>query len=451
MPEAGVKLLNLIVRPKARNPEVATETERLEYAAGLIAIGAAAEGTKLLSTIDSNQFPDVLFFRASAHFARWEYLDAIPLLQQYTKRFDIGEYHWMVGMVNLSAALLYERRSSEFEEASQILSEETRKRKLLRLHGNCLELLAQNSIQNRNWGEASRRLAQAESFLSEVGGYDLLFVQKWSAILALLEKGPTQKNLEALAEVKRSAIEQKRWETVRHTDQFKAVATQNHSLLQRVFFGTPFASFRLRLVEDFGAKISLPSEYLWGAEENEERLEEEFDLNSGISAGGEHLKPGCTSHRLLLALCSDFYRPSSLVSLHAEVWPDSFYNPISSPNRVHQGIHRLKEWMMEHMPSWRLIEKKGFYLLKGEKTGAIRVTQETVPSSHVFLIANRLRERWSDLPFSAKLASEHLGISVATAQRVLNSGQREGIVEKLGRGNVTKYRVIGLKGARRRA
>jgi hypothetical protein len=92
-----------------------------------------------------------------------------------------------------------------------------------------------------------------------------------------------------------------------------------------------------------------------------------------------------------------------------------------------------------------LTENKGFYLLKGEKVGAIRVTQETTPSSRIFPLANRLRERWSDSSFSAKSASELLGLSLATAQRVLNSGQREGIVEKLGRGNVTRYRVIVRK------
>ena len=71
-------------------------------------------------------------------------------------------------------------------------------------------------------------------------------------------------------------------------------------------------------------------------------------------------------HRLLGALASDFYRPFRLASLHALLYPDQYFNPVSSPARFHQATRQLRAWLKASGLSLRLEETDGLYRLRGK-------------------------------------------------------------------------------------
>src|SRR5688572_23070050 len=53
----ALKLLAPFVRPSPRRPLVATDPEKLEYAASLIRLGVVNEAVRLLDSVDDTKFP----------------------------------------------------------------------------------------------------------------------------------------------------------------------------------------------------------------------------------------------------------------------------------------------------------------------------------------------------------------------------------------------------------
>ena len=201
-------------------------------------------------------------FKSFAYFSIWDYAQPISLLNDYVQVKSLTPYERLVGQVNLVAALVHERRHGEVEKQLPSLLEQTKEQKLTLLYGNILELSAQNAIFQGNLGRAERFLAQAEQALEGAKGTDLFYVQKWRAIIKLLGSA-NRDALSDLEKIRYQARDRQNWETIRDCDSFEAIKTKNTQLAQRVYFGTPFESYRVRFLGDYGNALSLPSEYKW--------------------------------------------------------------------------------------------------------------------------------------------------------------------------------------------
>lgn len=251
LPLLAIRLLYPIVRPSSKVPVVPTDKEKAEYAGNLLRIGAAIEANRILKGINTSKAPEALLFGAFACFSQWDYASAIPLLSGYIVSPLLDDYQKLVGKVNLSAALVFER---EHDRAGTLLEEilkQTGDGHFPLLYGNALELSAQNMLLQGKLDEAESYLTRSERELARSGGLDAFFVRKWKSIIRMLRKPARAKdaNLDSTREEARS---RSHWETIRDCDFFEAVHNEDKELLTHLYFGTPFASFRTRVLRHLG-------------------------------------------------------------------------------------------------------------------------------------------------------------------------------------------------------
>jgi len=432
LPDLGIRWLNPIVRPAARTPKRATDAETAEYAACLIRIGATSEALDLLSRIDSKRQPEGLLFRAHGLFTEWRNSEAIQPLMAYLRVSGLDPYQRLVGKVNLASALLDAREIRQAEALLAELREETQKFQHLLLLANSFELSAQLEIIKKDWRRAERYLEKAARLIKDQGAIDELFILKWAAIVGLLKRRG-KGELARLQEVRNEALTKGHWETLRDCDLFKASALQDEKLLLHVYFGTPFEAYRRRLYQEFGKPVTLPDHYVWSPSGGSGKVWEPF---------GEHgrLKPGQLLHRLLGALTRDFYRPQRMAALHAAIYPDEFFNPVSSPTRVHQAIRRLRSWLKRHRVALEVNEKDGSYWLASKQGCRIRLPRHSPTETLVDIRLQKLHKRWGEAFFSATEAQRLLKVSARSTSRLLLDAAQDGQLARFGASSATRYR-----------
>ena len=438
LPLLGIRILNPIVRPTNKAPATASETESAEYALSLTKIGATQEGLQILSDLESTRIPEVLLYTAFAHFTGWDYESALPLLSAYVALPGIAPYQRLIGQVNLAAALVHEQHYLKARELLRLILQETHEKNYVLLQGNALELLAQNSILERDWEAAEEHLNEAQKRLSDTNSRDAFYVRKWRAILALLKSWPPFNSLEILHAIKAEARQRQSWETARDCDFFEAVHTKNHALATHLYFGTPFPCYRRRLVKSCGEPFNLPEEYLWNLVEGESS-KSIFDLFNAEAFPGRHcLKPGHLLHRLLATLSSNFYRPLRIASLHALLYPEEFFNPFTAPTRVHQAIIRLRRWLSAYRIPLLIREQNGFYELIPRRPYGILI-RNPEGSEKLSPLLVTLKHRYPNTLFSLQEARAVLKTSLATAHRLMVKAIAGGHVRRAGTGRSTRY------------
>ena len=79
--ELALRILNPVVRGEQIEFDPPNDDEKIEYATGLIWIGAPREALKLIGEVNSETHPRALIVTAFAHFSTWGYAKAIPFLE----------------------------------------------------------------------------------------------------------------------------------------------------------------------------------------------------------------------------------------------------------------------------------------------------------------------------------------------------------------------------------
>ncbi len=439
LPRLSLKLLHPVIRP-ARGIASATDDEKAEYAIALTRMGAVEEALALLESVSRAEHALTLFGRFAALFSQWRYGESIPIIRKYIAVPDLEEYQALVGRVNLAAALIHEERNEEAEAELAGLRRVTDRAKLHLLHGNALELSAQNALVRAQWSDARTYLEQAEKHLARAGTVlDSFFLRKWWAFFDVLKSGGGAGRLAKLRSVREAALKRGHWETVRDCDRVEAVVTGNAGLFAHVYFGTPFASFREKLVAKSPKQFTLPETYVWKLGGQGARTEL-IDLTSGVTRESIGLKPGQAHHRLLGALCLDFYRPVRLATLHAHLFPGECFNPSSSPGRVHAAVSRLRRWLIraERFPLV-LHENDGAYRLETEARIGIRLHRPATTEKGLSWQLQRMKNKWPKADFSRREAGELLGVPMTSVRRTLEAAREEGVLGRKGSGPSTRY------------
>ncbi len=429
-PAQGIKWLSALVRPAARKPITATATEKAEYGACLVKVGALSEACDLLAGIAPADEPRAALYLAFAKVAQWDYGGSIPLLKQYLASPKLTAYQKLVGQTNLAAALVEQRRPLE---ATFLL------RKLLHdLHlgghqlllGRALLLSAENFLNKKDWKQAVAFLEKAEGLLRETDSLDHFLIRKFRAIAAFL-KSPGTPTLTRLHEIRLEAAGWRHWETIRDCDRYEAVALQDETLITHLYFGTPFESFRRKLADDVPA-FQAPDSHVWKLKRGAGPV-----LNLSTGKGGRAvLKVGQSLHRLLLALASDFYRPLRTAELHALAFPGEFFHPVYSAQKLRTLISRLRTWLARSKIPLAVIELDGGYRLGAERPCALELPAPRMSGGAVL---EKLRLGRGASPFSAAQAADTLGVSDRTARRYLETAAETGEVEVLGKGKARRY------------
>lgn len=435
--DIAVNLLNPIVRPPPRSPVIATADEKAQYARALIRIGALYEGMAILASLDPVETPVVLLFQTFGYVAQWNYKATISLLRRYIEAPAITAYQRLVGKVNLLAAYVHER-DWQAQPLLEELRQETARMNAALLRTNVLTLEAEKFIKESEWARAESALDQAQKVLSDTKSLDGFFIDMWRAILNL-RRAPGKQTLEGLRIIREQAHNRRHWETLRQVDWVQAEVTRNPPRLTHLYFGTPFVDFR----EALGSSgLEIAAEYFWG-NELERPVDFVFDLAEGKSDLDDcELKAGQLIHRTLSVLASDFYRPFQIARLHSKVFPQEFYDPTTSPLKIHQALTRLRTWLGKHLSGLNVIERDSCYALEWSPSARFHISlrKHQEHSDRWTWYLQKLEEKFPSGQFTKRDVCQAMGVSPTQARSILKRGFEQKKVASKGQGKSTRYR-----------
>lgn len=446
MPEFGLRLLNPLIRAEGKASSTASESEKGEYAHGLIRVGASEEALEILEKQAPAVYAKTNYYRAFAYISQWDYAASIPYFEKFIADPRAEEYERLVAQVNLASAYVYELQSEGADTLlREILATAKRDHHQLVL-GKALQLTAENFLNQKNWEAFDSALEDAEKLFQLTTGREKFFVRK-----LLLQKELEINSNSKLVEkrwnaFRREASEIRHFESVRDCDRLLALKKSDSPLLFRVYFGTPHASYRKRLLQDFKSKVEIPADFEWHLSESTAKYR--VDLSSSSFGKGKFaFDRGSHPHKLLAALCRDFYAPQRIATLHHQVYPDEFFNPLSSPARVHRLIHRLRDWMNSSKLPLAVEETKEFYSLRPIAPVSIKIHSANSGTGFETDAIYQLMQRYPDKPFSVTQASTDLNIPARTLSRQIKKLMEEGKMNRIGSGPRVQYVFVASKKA----
>jgi hypothetical protein len=448
-PALALNALHKIVRPleKRGRDEPATDREKSEYAAALNDVGASREALALLSGLDHKKAPSARLYEGFALMRIWELDAAIERFRAVAgspAATPLGRYR---ATIELAGCLI--DGPGKLAEAKDLLlkvREETGPGHFRMIHKDAFLVLTQAYLQSREWAQAARSLDRLEALSREENDqFFLLLTRKWRAILAIETARDKSRVLSELGEVRDALRAARRWEDARLCHYYEAAARGSRELFLHLYFGTPYPAFRAKLEKGLG-RAPLPGIYEWRLSSREKRTRSAsaplFDMSATLAEGA-------LPQRLLRAICLDLYRPARVTELHELLFPGEYFNPHSSPDRVHQNLKRLRAWLRKMRAPLGVTEWDGFYGLASPEGCIVRLNDLTFEqwfaadgeTARLQTAVARLRAKRGSSPFSATEAASDLEMSERSALRLLGEAVAGGFLEKTGKGRATRYRV----------
>jgi L-alanine-DL-glutamate epimerase-like enolase superfamily enzyme len=140
-----------------------------------------------------------------------------------------------------------------------------------------------------------------------------------------------------------------------------------------------------------------------------------------------------------VTLASDVYRPLRLAAIHARLYPDRFFNPVTSPALIHDATSRLRKLFRDHDLPLRIDEKDGFYRISASAPFAIRIAAQDILGQRYGIPLQKLRGNWPKDAFSIGQAVRFLGLPRRSTLRILQQAHEEGALERVGKARATRY------------
>lgn len=446
LPFITLNYLKAIVRPPDGSHSFANAEEKSEYACALIKEGLVAEGLKILSTVNPQEFPDALLYTCFGLFTRWDYESAEPKLKLYLKQ-NITNYQKLVGQTNLIAALVFLNKTDEAQYYLNDLLTKTSQIEYKLIHSYGLELSGQCQIEQKNYSKAEEFFMAAGNYSAQSSTSTPFMVRKWLAITELLKS--SRHNLSKdinIYKIQNEAIKLNDWETVRSCDLHLAICTEDSELIQKVYFGTPHHKLRLKIKSKAHSFFQMPEYYnqiITNTDCVDLNSSRSFDIENAIEIeSSTKLKQGFVLHRLLKVIAADFYKPIRANEIFSLVFTSEYFDPVVSVNRVHQAIKRLRIWLETHNIPIEITENQNTYKLTSPSKYILRWPQTHQSLTKDEYSNNVLKKHFTNQVFSTKEASRALQVSERTASRILKNAATDGLVEIHGSGPNTKYKFL---------
>lgn len=297
--------------------------------------------------------------------------------------------------------------------------------------------MAQVDFFQGHYDEALQSLALAKTLLKDQAGFYSLFIDKWSILCHCFKTGSAE-NLKKLQLFRDEAIKSNHWDSVRECDLFEAILTNNDQLIRRLIMGTPFEHYRQRVRRLYGKDVKSSGQYLLKLGDDKNESTEIFDPYHKALYKKPHLLA------VYDALTLDFYKPSSLGFLFQKIYPTEKFNPYSSPPRILRLLTRLDSWFINHNSPLRVVFKKSEFALTSLTPLHIRIQRGNKLSAKNGKFSE-LKYHFNNRTFSTTVVSETMGISNASAKRLIQQAIADGKVITVGRGRGTLYRLIARK------
>jgi len=494
----SLKLLHSNVRTFQKNPkqQKISSLEIAEYGGALIQLGSSHEALKLFNLfirqnvkvpeLDSKEFqeryrhavkthPDLYFQLAMGKIRSWDYEGALISLNTLC---EIESAYWkLVCSVNKAACLVHLKRTKGARPFLLDLIRETQEMQTQRLHNNCLELLAQLEIFDSRPAEAILILQNLKN-KHRGPSRENLFCNKWSAFAKALTEPWSVDLQREFDEVRKQATVLGDSETLREIDRMISIKTKDMSLFQKVYFGTTYLTYKNELLEDFksgfGKDFAPPSTYDINIQKTKSKTVKltvvsfpekkeipkknsiSIDLTKGLvqhweaqqngEGKGELTKKSVASRKILSAiletLLKDFYRSPTTLEIFESVYPDQYYNPYTSPNRLNQNILRLRNEIKLAKIPLEIVFSDGTYKIIPIESHEvnIRLGKLAVHPQHFEL--RKILEHLKEEDFQIQHAVKICKIPRRSLVRKLAIAQKEGLVQAFGKGRARRYRVL---------
>jgi len=459
LPHLAINILNPSIKAY-REQKSKSLSPRLwaEYAMALHRIGNSIEAKLILqeSTAFSHHYSQ--FYLGLIFLSEWEYEKAKSYFIEYLKNNQLDVYERCLGELNLLATHIFLHQNMDsFEEDLVALISKLEKWEFILLASNAKELLIQyyasleeNDIKlvNKNHQgdqKLNKVLLNENKLLNNLHStmYSL-YLEKWICV-NLIKKNPT-KALKGFISLKAKARSFSSWEVLRDCEFYIAKIQNSQDLFNKLYYGTPYLGYRRYILNR--QKTFKPDDFfIWSELRINHKKSSILDLSS-FSLNNLR-KPlamvGGASHRTLLSLLSDLFRPQTVGSIFSKVYPGEYYDQASSGLRVRQCIFRLQQNLEQHHLKLNIIYNKGYFIEFLDAVG-IRFSSnlnltvsETINKEEILLL--QISKRFNDNPFSASQLAEYLRKSHATVVRLLNKLIQSQDVVSLGQGASRKYSI----------
>ncbi len=418
----ALKLLFPIVHPKVKRAAPVPAAERIEYALALRRAGAIKESQILLADPTLTQEPKAMLARAFGHIGQWNYAAALPELDEYLKVPKLSAYESRVAKVNRLASLAHTGASiePEFARLEKDLGSESNQL----LWANAQEIFAQYQIERGDYKQALERIDAALVALQDEGGPYSLVLRKLRRIAAAMQKKTPQELLAFRTE----ALASSDWETLRHLDYYMTKLDPECIWAERVYFGTPFRSFREKL-----EKIRPFNDSAW-ISNHDRRAAKPFDPWFVGADDGE------VTHRLMVLLLQDWYRPISIGGIFDCLYEGAHFDVETSGGRVEKNLSRLKEWLTTSSIPLAIFRSQRQYSLRPVGHTKILMRKQALDFGKASFIFSRYPKDES-LDLSSLEWSHKLNKTMRQTVYLLGQGTAEGCIVKKGRGIYTRYAI----------
>lgn len=443
-PELVLKILHKFVFPTKEDLGNPSTAEIAEYAASLAELGRSKEASKLFGLCNPKEYPRTLYYQIQYLFQRWDWNAALPLIEQYLELVVDDKRLFFSGKVRLMEAYLHGKRDyGKAIEISESLLKETQEG-FPDLERDTLHLLVQTYALKGDLNSATQSLSENVKHLKNDLTFDIKH-EKWSAILEHLKNPSNDLLFNKLNSCAYKFAERKAWENVRGCHYYKGIFGRNSEVLKNVYFGTPYKTFKIHLEKDCQT-FEIPfsgnaPNHLWNISGEEGFLCELAAIDGTNSVSPGKLKSGMSLQRLLEGLCSDFFRPLHLSELHEIVYPESFFNPNSSPEKIRQIIKRLRAWISSYQIPLIVAVSDGCYSISSQSKCRIKVEQAKKIQPRLKLPLSRLQLHFGGAQFSSKQAESVLTLPGRSTRRLLQNAVVGGYLIRLGENSQTRYQV----------
>ncbi|MGE4133774.1 MAG: hypothetical protein AB7F86_19205 [Bdellovibrionales bacterium] len=418
--ESALSALKPYIYPKVARASSSSPQERVEYALSLRRAGALQEAERILSDPALIHEPRAILAKAFGHMGKWDYGQALTQLDHFVEISDPADYETLVARVNQLACLSFlgDGRYDALAEDLLIQLQANRPGLLL---ANYLEISAQRFISTGGFESALKQLNKANQLLSKDEGPYLMLIKKWIRIVQAVRDS----SVEDLLAFRKEALKVHDWETLRHLD-FYVTKLDPHSIWSnRVYFGTPFSSFREKLEEI----RPFP---------NETWVQGDLHAKSEFDPWFPGVEEGDIVHRLMVFLLRDWYRPASLGGIFDSLYEGEHFDIETSGLRVRQQISRLKNRLSENGFPFRLFQLQGQYYLRTMIDYRILMRKTDLEFSRVGFVFGRYRDR-INTPLDAEAWAKQMKVTVRQSIYLLKQGLESGWICKIGRGRYTRY------------
>lgn len=454
LPQAALTLLYTTVRANAKRAQGhATPSEKITYAYALSQMGPSREATELLSQVDFKAHPVAASHYGFAYFRLWDWVTPRSALERALENQNSLPVEKAAVMANLATTLMYgELQLARSQKLLESASELTAAEPSSLMHINIAQLLGQNYIYQQKWQEAGRTMAYATRLAPpERDSYLNLVVRQWTEILALHVSKNRGPHLRALGQIEAGFKAIGRYENARRCAFFKAIAVKDEKLLVHLYFGSPYAGAKAKILETLGwEQKRLPAFYDYLPSGKLAAKTPVFNVFNGEFEGSRlRLKPGQIVQRLLETLATDFYEPPSSFRIHEVIYPDCAFDPEISYGKVAQAISRLRHWLVEARIPLAVHENLGRFRLQPLSPLLLRIPRNDYRLAPTAKLDSKLRDfilrtqpRFGDRWFKSSEVQLLMGISDCSARALIQCAEAANLAIRKGRGAGTRYRLI---------